>query len=225
MTWYRTVFADTPVTDRQSLVKALWCETSDFTEALASVENAPRPVKLQWLADTVSVGRWVDIDPIPVKVGTSRDGHPVYASYDPVKAQQEHIAAAHAVDRRGWTDDQWVADADLLFNHADGSVQDLNNGHVRALLDKVKELRELRSRLAGGWVPFGFHQDFPVFPPLEFSAETDDDGDPLWERRKDYQPHPGRYRNGPGWVDEVQHVREETWRKLFGDKKNDGDTH
>lgn len=45
-----------------------------------------------------------------------------------------------------------------------------------------RELAELvrRTRLEG-WVPFGTHAPYPDVP-IEFSAELDEGGLPLWER-------------------------------------------
>lgn len=38
------------------------------------------------------------------------------------------------IDRRGWTDDEWVQDARRLMHEIDGSISSLVNGHVMALL-------------------------------------------------------------------------------------------
>lgn len=38
------------------------------------------------------------------------------------------------VNRRDWTDDQWIADARALMDHIDGSAACLLNGHVNAML-------------------------------------------------------------------------------------------
>lgn len=63
-----------------------------------------------------------------------------------VRNQMKHVAASHAVDRRGWTRDQWVADAEKLMGDLDGSVMDLKNGHVLALLEELHELRKAVGR-------------------------------------------------------------------------------
>ena len=49
--------------------------------------------------------------------------------------------SAH-VDRTGWTDDQWIDDAERLMNEPDGAITSLVNGHVMALLRRVAERRE-----------------------------------------------------------------------------------
>lgn len=63
-----------------------------------------------------------------------------------VRRQREHVTASLAVDRRGWTRQQWIEDADRLMNDLDGSVMALANGHVTALLAEVKSLRVLVDR-------------------------------------------------------------------------------
>jgi len=63
------------------------------------------------------------------------------AGPDPFAAQAAHAAASHRVVRLGWTREQWIADAQRLMNDPDGSVLDLVNGHVYALLAELKELR------------------------------------------------------------------------------------
>lgn len=44
-----------------------------------------------------------------------------------------------AVDRRGWTRQQWIDDARALMDDPDGAVTSLVNGHVMAMLDEVDE--------------------------------------------------------------------------------------
>jgi hypothetical protein len=56
---------------------------------------------------------------------------------DAVRNQREHVRASMAVDRRGWTRQQWIDDARRLMHDLDGSVLALVNGHVMALLDEV----------------------------------------------------------------------------------------
>jgi hypothetical protein len=56
-----------------------------------------------------------------------------------VRRQFAHAATSQRVDRRGWTREQWIADARRLFNDVDGSVLDLVNGHISALLAAVAE--------------------------------------------------------------------------------------
>ena len=57
-----------------------------------------------------------------------------------VRNQMEHVAASMRVDRTGWTDDQWIADARQLMGDIEGSVLDLLNGHVMAMLRRLDEL-------------------------------------------------------------------------------------
>jgi hypothetical protein len=49
------------------------------------------------------------------------------------------------MDRKNWTRDQWVQDAFDIMADPDGSSISLMNGHVRALLSEVEELRGRRS--------------------------------------------------------------------------------
>ena len=58
-----------------------------------------------------------------------------------VRHQREHIAASMAVDRRGWTRQQWIDDAERLIGDLHGSVLDLVNGHVLALLAEIHDLK------------------------------------------------------------------------------------
>jgi len=51
-----------------------------------------------------------------------------------VQAMAHHAGGSWRTDRRGWTDAQWIQDAEALMNHPDGSVSSLVNGHVGALL-------------------------------------------------------------------------------------------
>lgn len=50
-----------------------------------------------------------------------------------------HRMKAQGVDRTGWTQEQWIADAQGLMDDLHGSVQSLVNGHVMALLAEVEE--------------------------------------------------------------------------------------
>jgi hypothetical protein len=56
-----------------------------------------------------------------------------------MKAMASHVARSERVDRTGWTDDQWIADAQRLMDDIDGSVMSLVNGHVLALLRRVDQ--------------------------------------------------------------------------------------
>lgn len=55
--------------------------------------------------------------------------------------QRDHVIASYHVDRRGWSRAEWVADAQRLMSEPDGSVMDLVNGHILALLAEVEQLR------------------------------------------------------------------------------------
>ena len=51
-----------------------------------------------------------------------------------VRAMAHHAGESWRTDRTGWTDEQWIRDADALMGDLDGSVSSLVNGHVLALL-------------------------------------------------------------------------------------------
>ncbi len=53
---------------------------------------------------------------------------------DAVRRQMERSSASMRVNRRGWTDKQWVEDARRLMDEPDGAVTSLLNGHVTAML-------------------------------------------------------------------------------------------
>lgn len=57
--------------------------------------------------------------------------------------QRQMVAARRAamIDRRDWTPEQWIEDADRLMNEIDGAVTSLVNGHVIHLLEFWKEHR------------------------------------------------------------------------------------
>lgn len=59
-----------------------------------------------------------------------------------VRRQMDQADQSADVDRTGWTHDQWVADARTRFNHIDGAVTSLVNGHIEALLDEIDQLQE-----------------------------------------------------------------------------------
>lgn len=61
-----------------------------------------------------------------------------------IARQRDHVNASHRVDRRGWTDEQWIDDARQLMGDIDGSVLDLVNGHVMALIRAVEAARKIR---------------------------------------------------------------------------------
>lgn len=61
-----------------------------------------------------------------------------------VSRQMKHVAAAHRIDRRGWTRKQWIDDARRLFTDLDGSVLDLVNGHISAMLAEIDGVPDSR---------------------------------------------------------------------------------
>jgi len=56
-----------------------------------------------------------------------------------VKRQMEHAHDSMMVNRRGWTDQQWIEDAARLMNELDGAITSLVNGHVLAMLRALGE--------------------------------------------------------------------------------------
>lgn len=64
-----------------------------------------------------------------------------------VQNMLEHRARSVAVDRSGWTDEEWIADARRLMDDLHGSVQSLVNGHVLALLRAESRLTLAREHL------------------------------------------------------------------------------
>ena len=51
-----------------------------------------------------------------------------------IRAMAHHAGESWRTDRTGWTDQQWIEDAQRLMDDTDGSVSSLVNGHVLALL-------------------------------------------------------------------------------------------
>lgn len=49
--------------------------------------------------------------------------------------QMERRRASYSIDRKGWTRQQWIEDADRLMNEVDGAITSLVNGHIMHLLD------------------------------------------------------------------------------------------
>ena len=45
------------------------------------------------------------------------------------------------VDRKDWTREQWVAEAEEIMDDIDGSVMSLLNGHINALFEELHDLR------------------------------------------------------------------------------------
>lgn len=56
---------------------------------------------------------------------------------DAVRRQFDHATASRQIDRRGWTRRQWIEDARSQFGDLEGSVLDLVNGHVSAMLAAI----------------------------------------------------------------------------------------
>lgn len=77
--------------------------------------------------------------------------------------QMEDEAAAHRrtarlaydsmmkVNRRGWTDEQWIADARALMDHIDGSAACLLNGHIYALFRALDAATQARAQADPSW--------------------------------------------------------------------------
>lgn len=59
-----------------------------------------------------------------------------------VRAMARHAGESSRVDRSDWTEAQWIADAETLMDHIDGSIMSLVNGHVLALLAFWRTHRE-----------------------------------------------------------------------------------
>lgn len=57
-----------------------------------------------------------------------------------VQRQMQRAQASAFIDRRDWTDDQWIDDAERLMNEPDGAITSLVNGHVMALLRRVRPI-------------------------------------------------------------------------------------
>ena len=51
-----------------------------------------------------------------------------------IRAMAHHAGESWRTDRTGWTDQQWIEDAQRLMDDIEGSVTSLVNGHVLALL-------------------------------------------------------------------------------------------
>lgn len=58
-----------------------------------------------------------------------------------IKRQLDQREESIAVDRRGWTTDEWVKDARNLMNHPDGAITSLVNGHIVALLERIDQFK------------------------------------------------------------------------------------
>lgn len=67
---------------------------------------------------------------------------------DAYRRQREAARRAHDVDRRGWDQGQWCADAKRLMYELDGAITSLVNGHATYLIAEVDVLREIVRLLA-----------------------------------------------------------------------------
>lgn len=83
--------------------------------------------------------KWVQSDELAVRV-TQLGRHMSDEMADAIGRQRERYMASLMVDRRGWSDKQWIADARRLMNEPDGAITSLLNGHVMALLRAVEEV-------------------------------------------------------------------------------------
>lgn len=70
-----------------------------------------------------------------------------------IQRQMAHVQRSAWIDRRGWTDQQWIDDARSQMGDIDGSILDLVNGHVMALLRRLDELEGRCSPLNHGGKP------------------------------------------------------------------------
>ena len=61
---------------------------------------------------------------------------------DAMRRQREKAQKSMRVDRKGWTDTQWVLDARELMNDVDGAVTSLSNGHINAMLRVIASQEE-----------------------------------------------------------------------------------
>lgn len=71
-----------------------------------------------------------------------------------VKRQSDRAEASTRIDRSGWSDDDWIVDADRLMNESDGAITSLVNGHVMALLRRLERMTNHIHDLTGdgtGW--------------------------------------------------------------------------
>jgi peptidoglycan hydrolase CwlO-like protein len=58
-----------------------------------------------------------------------------------IRRQLDQRDESRQVDRTGWSRQQWLDDADERFNHIDGAITSLVNGHVVAMLAEIEDLR------------------------------------------------------------------------------------
>ena len=61
---------------------------------------------------------------------------------DVLRAENEMRRQIALGDRRKWTREQWVAEAEEIMNDPYGSVNMLLNGHIMALFEEVHFLRD-----------------------------------------------------------------------------------
>lgn len=65
---------------------------------------------------------------------------------DVLRAENEMRRQVALGDRKGWTREQWIAEAEEIMNDPYGSVNMLLNGHVMALFEELHILREANSK-------------------------------------------------------------------------------
>lgn len=149
MTWYRASFIDVDPQD----VASIWCETSDLDEVVQAALGAPRQVMVQQLVQN-TVSRW---EPLSLCDPATQSWNSVQEQMaDALKAQARHVVASQVIDRRGWERSQWLADAREQFQHEDGSVLDLCNGHVSAMLEALADVQKVLQRVVDAT---GTHQN------------------------------------------------------------------
>jgi hypothetical protein len=98
-----------------------------------------------------------------------------YASFlqwsEAMRRQAAQREKSLAVDRTGWTRQQWIDDARALMEDIDGASTSLVNGHVMALLEEAQELGEMKARLRAAW---------PGPEYMEHKAHPGKPDDPGW---------------------------------------------
>jgi len=65
---------------------------------------------------------------------------------DVLRAENEMRRQIALGDRKKWTREQWVAEAEEIMNDPYGSVNMLLNGHIMAIFEELHLLREANSK-------------------------------------------------------------------------------
>ena len=60
-----------------------------------------------------------------------------------IRRQRERWQASAGMDRKGWSDQQWINDAWRLFHEPNGAITSLVNGHVDRMLKRLYELKQV----------------------------------------------------------------------------------